>query len=193
MTFRREVAPGIQIRQVQPHDAETIFRSVEENRAYLREWLPWVDPTQSAADVLQFIARVERQFADNLGPNAGIWVESRFCGAVGCHPIDWANHHCSIGYWLDAVSQGNGLVTRCCSVLLDYLFGELSLHRVTIRCATGNTRSCAIAARLGFAREGVLREVEWVNDRWLDMVVWGMLADDWRSGAASRGRPAPGS
>ena len=83
MTFRREVAPGIEIRQVQPHDADTIFRSVEENRAYLRKWLPWVDPTQSAADVLEFIARTERQFADNLGPNAGIWVESRFCGTVG--------------------------------------------------------------------------------------------------------------
>jgi ribosomal-protein-serine acetyltransferase len=61
------------------------------------------------------------------------------------------------------------------------LFDEVELHRVTIQCGTGNHRSCAIPERLGFSREGVLREAEWVNDRWVDLVVWGMLASDWRS------------
>jgi ribosomal-protein-serine acetyltransferase len=44
-----------------------------------------------------------------------------------------------------------------------------------------NTKSCAIPERLGFMREGLIREGEWVNDRWLDLLTWGMLEHDWRA------------
>ncbi|MGD0868414.1 MAG: GNAT family protein [Bryobacteraceae bacterium] len=60
------------------------------------------------------------------------------------------------------------------------VFGEIGLHRGEIRRATGNTRSCAIPQRLAFTPEGVLREAEWVNPRWLDLAVWSMLEQDWR-------------
>jgi ribosomal-protein-serine acetyltransferase len=73
--------------------------------------------------------------------------------------------------------------------MLDYLFDELGLHRVEIRCGTGNTRSCAIPERLGFTREGVLRQGEWVNDRWVDLVVWGMLEVEWRVAPRPGSRP----
>jgi ribosomal-protein-serine acetyltransferase len=146
-----------------------------------------VDHTQSAADVEDFIARASRQFADGRGPNAGVWLEGALAGTIGCHPIDWSNRNCSIGYWVDAGCQGKGLISRCCVALLDYLFDDLFLHRVTIRCGTANTRSCAIPARLGFQREGLIREAEWVNDRWIDLVIWGMLAADWRARRSGSG------
>ncbi|MBZ5723943.1 MAG: GNAT family N-acetyltransferase [Acidobacteriia bacterium] len=184
--FQRTVAPGIEIRQFAPADAEGIFAVADRNRAYLREWLPWVDQTRSAAEVREFIERSRAQLEANQGPNAGIWIEGALCGSLGCHPIDWSNRNCSIGYWIEACHQGKGVITRCCAVLLDYLFDDMGLHRVEIRCATGNTRSCAIPERLGFTREGVAREAEWVNDRWLDLVVWGMLERTWRASAGSR-------
>jgi ribosomal-protein-serine acetyltransferase len=64
---------------------------------------------------------------------------------------------------------------------VEYLFDEVGLHRVEIRCGTGNTRSRAIPQRLGFHHEGILRDAEWVNDRWLDLDVWSMLEQDWRN------------
>jgi len=179
MNFHRTVGPGLELRQFAQADAPACFAVVERNRAYLREWLPWVDHTRSAEDVAQFISRVTAQHRDNLGPNGAIWLDGRFVGTVGCHPIDWNNRHCSIGYWIDAACQGRGIMTRCCGSLLDYLFDDAGLHRVTIQCGTGNRKSCAIPERLGFVREGMMRQAEWVNDRWVDLVVWGMLADDW--------------
>jgi len=183
--FRRTVAPGIEMRQLEPRDAETAFAVVERNREHLRQWLPWVDGTHSPEDIRQFILRVQAQFEADQGPNAGVWVDGVFAGNVGCHPIDRANRSSSLGYWIDAAQQGKGVITRCCAAMLDYLFDELRLHRVEIRCATGNTRSCAIPERLGFTREGSLREGEWVNDRWVDLVVWGMLEEQWRAAAPS--------
>jgi ribosomal-protein-serine acetyltransferase len=85
----------------------------------------------------------------------------------------------SIGYWLAAPWQGKGIMTTACAALIDHAFKELKLHRVEIRCATGNARSRAIPERLGFVKEGVIRQGEWVNDRFLDLAVYGMLATDW--------------
>ena len=184
--FHRTVAPGIEMRQFQPADAETVFAVVDRNRMHLRQWLPWVDSSHSPEDIRQFIGRVVAQFEADLGPNTGIWVDGVFAGNVGCHPIDWANRSCSVGYWIDAAQQGKGVITVCCAAMLEYLFEESRLHRVEIRCGTGNTRSCAIPERLGFTREGLLHGAEWVNDRWVDLLVWGITEEQWRAAARSK-------
>jgi ribosomal-protein-serine acetyltransferase len=189
--FRRAVADGLELRQFEFRDAEILFTMVDRDRAYLRQWLPWVDGTRSADHLRDFLLRVTAQFEDGLGPNFGIWLEGALAGSIGCHLIDLPNRSCSLGYWIAAGCQGRGIITRCCRHLLDYLFDELGLHRVEIRCGTGNTRSGAIPRRLGFRREGVLLEAEWVNDRWLDLEVWSMLEQDWRS--ARQSQPVHGS
>lgn len=180
MAFYLEVAPGIELRQVQLADADALFALTDRNREYLREWLPWVDNTRSVNDTRNFIVSALAQFEAGHGPNAAIWVDGAIAGSVGCHPIDWANRSCSIGYCIDAVHQRKGIVSRSTERLIDYLFGEMRLHRVVIQCGTGNHKSCAIPRRLGFTREGVLHEAEWVSGRWVDLVVWSMLEQNWR-------------
>jgi ribosomal-protein-serine acetyltransferase len=177
--LRRAVDAGLEMRQFDLPDADPVFALVERNRAYLREWLPWVDQTHTAGDVGEFIRGSMAQHEAGLGPNCGIWLEGELAGSIGCHTIDWANRKVSLGYWVDAARQGSGIVTRCCASMLDYLFEELELHRVVIQCGTGNTRSCAIPRRLGFTREGVEREAEWTAGRWVDLVVWSMLRQEW--------------
>jgi ribosomal-protein-serine acetyltransferase len=56
---------------------------------------------------------------------------------------------------------------------------------VEIRCGTGNRKSCAIPERLGFQREGVAREADWVSGRWVDLVIWSMLEDEWKKRPAT--------
>jgi ribosomal-protein-serine acetyltransferase len=179
--FHSIVGDGLELKQFEWGDAVAVFAEVERNREYLRQWLPWVDQTHSADDIRQLISRASAQFEAGLGPSAGIWLDGAMVGSIGCHPIDLANRSCSLGYWIAAGHQGNGTITRCCRHLLDYLFDEAGLHRVEIRCGTGNRRSRAIPQRLGFRHEGTLREAEWVNDRWLDLEVWSMLEQDWRN------------
>jgi ribosomal-protein-serine acetyltransferase len=180
--FLRRVTDAIELRQFELWHAEAVFAAADRNRQYLREWLPWVDQTRSANEIREFILRAIAQYNANQGPNAGIWVNGEFAGAIGCHHIDWINRACSIGYWLDAAHQGQGIITRSCRSLLAYLFEDAGLHRVVIQCGTGNEKSGAIPRRLGFTREGVSRDAQWVNDRWIDLVVWSMLDCEWAAG-----------
>jgi len=184
--FLRKVTDSIEMRQFEQRHAETVFAVADRNRQYLREWLPWVDQTHSVKEIREFILRVMAQYNSNQGPNAGIWVDGEFAGTIGCHQIDWVNRACSIGYWLDAAHQGQGIITRCCRSLLDYLFEDAGLHRVVIQCGTANEKSGAIPRRLGFTREGVSRDAEWVNDRWIDLVVWSMLESEWPAARADK-------
>jgi ribosomal-protein-serine acetyltransferase len=161
--FRLTARPGVVLKLFEPGEAEAILAMVERNREYLRQGLPWLNETRTAAGIAQFIDRAEAQYAGQRRPKADIWRDGAFVGSVGCHPIDHANRHCRIGHWIDAQHPGKGLITRCTMALPDYLFNELRLHGVTVYGGAGNTRSCAIPQRLGFTREGVMREAEWVG------------------------------
>src|SRR4030095_15691195 len=60
-------APGIELRQLEPRDADALFRAVERNRGYLREWLPWVDQTVSTRELLLFFERGAQQLLVGRG------------------------------------------------------------------------------------------------------------------------------
>lgn len=169
-----------ELRLLEERHAEELFALTDQNRAYLREWLPWVDGVQSAENTKQFIKSALEQFARNQGFNAGIWHKGKLAGVIGFRKIDWANRETSIGYWLGAEFQGRGLMTKSCRALVDYALRELKLNRVEIRCAPENRKSCAIPERLGFIQEGVVRQVGWLYDHFVDLVVYGMLASEWR-------------
>jgi RimJ/RimL family protein N-acetyltransferase len=61
----------------------------------------------------------------------------------------------------------------------EYAYRARNLNRIEIRCATGNTASQAVPIALGFQREGLLRDNEWLYDHFVDHEVFSMLAKDW--------------
>ena len=179
--FTWPVGNGLELRLLEESNAEEFYAAVERNRQRLRPWLPWVDRTLSVDDVRCFMRTALDGYVRGEAIHAGVWVAGRLMGGIGYRKIDWNNRSTSIGYWLDVSVEGKGVMTRCCRCMLDHLFEVRKLHRVEIRCATGNTRSCAIPERLGFTREGISREAEWVNGAFHDLAVWSMLAHDWRA------------
>ena len=122
----------------------------------------------------------KKQFASNNGFQAGIWYKQNLAGMIGCHGMNFANKSTSIGYWLGEGYQGKGIMTKTTKALVEYLLTELNLNRIEIRCAENNYKSRAIPERLGFTNEGTLRETEWLYDHYVDHVVYGMLARQWK-------------
>ncbi len=176
LTF--SIGDGRSIRQLEERDAEELYAVVVSNREFLSEWLPW-PPMQTLEITREYIVRSRTQPPDNQGFQAAIVDNGRIVGGIGFHRLDWQNRSTSIGYWLAESSQRQGLVTSAVSALIDHAFDAWRLNRIEIRAGVGNTRSRAIPERLGFTEEGVLREAELVGDRYIDHVVYGILARDW--------------
>jgi ribosomal-protein-serine acetyltransferase len=174
-----DLSDDLQLRVLEESDAEELYGVVERNRVYLAEWLPW-PAEQTLAGTLEFIRKTRHQLEENDGFQTAIVLDGKIVGSVGFVGIRWEARATSIGYWLAEEHQGRGLMTRAVGALTDHAFDELDLNRVEIQVASDNRRSRGIPERLGFTVEGVLRDYERVGDRYLDIVVYALLARERR-------------
>lgn len=177
--FCRIVDNDLKLCLLEERHAGQLFELVDKNRDHLRRWLPWVDSTTAVDDSKAFIQSALQQYASNEGFQAAIFYREQLIGMNGYHTIDWPNRSVEIGYWLAADFQGRGLMARTSRFLVNYAFNELDLNRVVIRCAVGNDKSAAIPKRLGFTQEGIFRQQQQLNDAFVDLVVYSMLAVEW--------------
>jgi ribosomal-protein-serine acetyltransferase len=179
--FSHQVNQDIQLRLLETRDAEPLFALLDQSRSYLREWLPFVDESRTVQNTVDFIQSGLQKYASNKGVELGIWYCGELAGVIGTHSINWINRSTSIGYWLGEKFQGHGIMTNSCRALIDFLFKEYGLNRVEIRVAPENLKSRAIPERLGFQNEGCIRQAEWLYDHFVDHIIFGMLAQDWKN------------
>lgn len=178
--FRAQLREDLYLQLLEERHAAEVFSLADRDRAYLREWLPWVDATETVDDTLSFIRSSLEQFASNKGFVAGIWSAGQFCGVIGTHKLDLLNRKGEIGYWLGQAFQGKGIMTAACRAVVAHLLTEMDLNRVTIQCARENAKSCAVAERLGFTEEGVAREAQFLHGQFHDLRQFAMLKKDFR-------------
>jgi len=178
-TLKLRVDESVVLRQISEDDTEELTAVIDRNRCYLREWLPWLDNSAGLHDTARFIGRSVEQAVDDNGLTFGIVCNGALAGVIGQHYVDLANRRTEMGYWLDAAHQGRGIVTRSTARLTDHAFASQDCNRVILHCAVGNHKSRAVAERLGFVQEGVLREAEWLYDHYVDLVVYSMLKSHW--------------
>jgi ribosomal-protein-serine acetyltransferase len=179
MGERWTVGTDTRLRLLEETDVVELHSLIEANRAYLARWLPWA-AGQTLEDTRDFIRRTRSQLSENEGFQTAIVRDGGIAGVVGYVRVDWDNRSTSLGYWLDEGQQGRGTMTKAVKLLVDHALAGWRLNRVEIRAASENRRSRALPERLGFEQEGTLREAELVDGRYLDCVVYAMLAADWR-------------
>ena len=173
-TFPLGINQDIFLDLMQLHQAPILFDLIDSNRAYLRTWLPWVDKCQCIADSEQFIRQATASYEQNQALTLGVWYQTRLVGVINLHHFDRRKRTASIGYWLDEAHQGKGIMTRACQELISFGFSSLCLQRVSISCAVENTRSQALAQRLGFTLEETVKNKAWLYDRYVDHHVYAL-------------------
>lgn len=95
------------------------------------------------------------------------------------HKVDMRNRSAEIGYWLIPSAQSKGLIINSTKALLRFAFYELGLNRIEIRCGVGNFKSQRIPDQLGFHREGLMRDGEWLNGKFHDLIINSLLKSDY--------------
>lgn len=156
-----------------------VLNLIEANRNYLKEWLTWVDNIQTIGDFKNYIAKCKLQHEEGSDLGYVIIFNKIVAGRIGLHNIDHQNKIASIGYWLDENYTGKGIISKCCKAIINYAYDTLNINRIEIKCGTGNNKSKAIPEKLGFKKEGILREAELVNNTFIDLYIFSMLKKEW--------------
>ena len=103
----------------------------------------------------------------------------RVVGTCTLFHMDRTHRRGEIGYALGEAAWGRGYMHEALSALLEYAFLQLGLHRLEADIDPRNHASIRAVERLGFVREGYLRERWQVGGEITDSLFLGLLRPDW--------------
>lgn len=106
--------------------------------------------------------------------------DDRLIGSVVLFAINREQGRAEIGYALSASHWGRGLAQEAMAEVLRHAFDVLGLRRIEADIDPRNAASCRLVERMGFVREGLLRERWCVGGEVSDSAIYGLLAGDWR-------------
>jgi ribosomal-protein-serine acetyltransferase len=158
-----------------------VAEAVKDSLPELCEWLPWAHPNYTREEAAAFVRdsvaawREGRAYDYAIRPisdpefhlgNISIWSVSRL-GRTG-----------EIGYWVRSDRTSQGVATEVTTRMVRLGFEELDFHKINLRIAIGNRASERVAEKLGFTKEGVLREELMIRGRWVDHTLYSLLVHE---------------
>ncbi|MFD7084466.1 GNAT family N-acetyltransferase [Streptomyces sp. NPDC059918] len=168
----------LRLRPFADADAAPLY-ALHSNAHVLRYWdsPPWTEPARAQ----RFLATCRR--IEEEGSGARVAVDRASDGAfIGwCGLTSWNPdfRSASLGYVFDAAAWGHGYATETAHAVLRWAFDSLDLNRVQAETDTRNVASAGVLEKLGFVREGTLREDCVVNGDVSDSWVFGLLRREW--------------
>ncbi len=116
--------------------------------------------------------------------------EGRFIGMVNYHARQAWNRRLAVGWILVPGARRRGWMTEATVALLRHCFGALEAHRIEAEIEPANGASEGLAERLGFQREGLLRDRAFVGGEPRSVGMWSLLRPEWQEPAGSERGPA---
>ena len=186
MRLKRQKLPKLytdrlQVRLLEPHEADLMVRFRHENRDYLEPWEPLRRPdffTEGFWEIhLRLTLRDFRESASAcfvlLSPS-----EDEVLGVCNyTNIVRGTFQSCQLGYALAEKHQRKGLMFEALSMTNAYMFDDLGLHRIMAGYLPHNERSGNLLNRLGFEKEGLARKYLKINGRWEDHLLTSLIND----------------
>ena len=163
------------LRQITNDDITEVFelRSNPETMKYIPR--PLVKTTE---DALEHIKMIEEKINDNTGINWGITLKgnSKLLGMIGFYRMQPENYRAEIGYMLLPDFHRKGIIPEAVNRLINYGFYDLKLHSIEAVIDPENAASEKVLQKCGFVKEAHLRECEYFEGKFIDKVIYSLLA-----------------
>ncbi len=146
-----------------PADAPRLKQAIDASLEHLLPWMPWArDEPQSVEMKMELLRKFRGRFDLDKDHVYGLFTrdESRVVGGAGLHPRVERNDTGAreLGYWIAQSFAGQGLASEAAAALTRVAFEIERVERLEIHCDPENVRSAAIARKLGFREDAVLRQ-----------------------------------
>ena len=154
-------------------------------------FVPWVNDAEVTRTLAVGAAVMDRQaeraWIEKMNASGsdvlfGIVVQEtdRLIGSIGLNQIDFRYRSASLGMMIGEKSMwGKGYGTEATRLVVRYAFEELHLNRVQLHVYEYNLRGLRVYEKVGFRREGVLRQEHVYDGRFWDTVVMALLREEW--------------
>lgn len=154
-------------------DSYQLARVVDENREYLMTWLPWLESSRNQKDSLLYIQKIHGDWTLHKLYSCLLYKENEIVGAMGFHSR--SHKYMPMGYWISKKYAGTGLCTVASRALIKWAFSYYEdLNMIELKAAADNLPSRRVAEKLGFKCEAVLRNREWLYNRFVDHAVYSL-------------------
>jgi len=170
------------IRKVVMEDKDSMYKYRSDKDTY--KYLSLIP--KSTNDIADFIRKSAKEI-DILGTWYQLVIIEKSSGTlmgdIGLHFLDngTENQQVEIGYTLDKRFRGFGFATEALKNIIDYIVKDLKKHRIIASLDPENRDSVRLLERLGFRKEAHFVESLLINEKWVDDVIYAMLAKDWIS------------
>jgi RimJ/RimL family protein N-acetyltransferase len=182
------IGTSIYLRAMERADAPTFISYISdpEIRRFLRAYRPI-----GLAEEEAFIDQATRD-KDGLALAIVLRQDDRVIGMTGLNQMDYRNRHCAFGITIGDTSEwGKGHGTEATRLVVGHAFETLNLNRVWLHVYEYNPRGMRAYEKVGFRREGVLRQDTYRDGRYWDTIVMGVLREEWEAQRRnSREQPA---
>lgn len=174
--------PRLILRPFQDSDLESfVLYRCDPQVAMYQSW----DVPYSQTQALEFIKAMKQttpgvpgewyQWAIELKLTGEMIGDCGFCVSL----LD--QKQAEIGFTLAPIHQHKGFATEAIAHLLNYLFTELNLHRISANCDPDNIASVRLLKRIGMRCEAHFHKSLWFKNQWTDELWFGILRSEWQS------------
>jgi ribosomal-protein-alanine N-acetyltransferase len=180
--------PRVELRPLRGSDFDAWHEVRSRSRDWLEPWEPLPDPgsPDPVSDPEAFRARCgawERQRHFDTAYGFGLFLhDGSLIGEVSLGSVQRGPFQSAfVGYWVDALHAGQGLIPEGVAVILRYGFDELHLHRVEAAIVPRNRASRRVAEKLGLRDEGISVRFLQIRGVWEDHVRYAITSEEWEA------------
>lgn len=141
-----------------------------------------LDPFTSIEDAKGEIRWYEKIFLEQTGLRWVIEekVNKKVIGTCGYLNYEVEHNRIEIGYDLSPESWGKGMMTETLKAVIHFAFSELNVNKIEAQITSENDASLHLVSKLGFHRDGILREHEFEKGRYIDLVIYSLLKSEYK-------------
>lgn len=174
-TFPEFSFSGYRLRRIRPDDIEQVYAALSHPQVIAHYGVSYPSLVATREQMQWY----ERLLADE----AGIWWgladdQDLLIGACGFNDWSHAHHRIDMGYWLLPQHWRRSLMGQALPHVLRHALTVMGVHRVHLDIEPENVASWRLAEKLGFSREGTLRDVEFKDGRYLSLHQYSLLSTD---------------
>jgi len=164
------------LRELRASDAASLFAMLTTE-----EVSRFISPPPSTVEGFErFIAWTHRQRSAGQYVCFAVTINDTAIGIFQLRQLDPAFELAEWGFAIGSEFWGSGLFQESASLMVEFAFETVGVHRLEARAAVRNGRGNGALRKIGAVQEGVLRKSFYRNGEYYDQALWAILADDWR-------------